>query len=555
MKKNVAFLCILILLTCSARSQDDNIFNRINGTNLKYNLYMRYNPDAINENTKFECYIDRNEEAGWQTLDNIDYFNVKNDFLNDFKIFMQFYNPLKYSLNSSVSDVADPTYNSINEYMSQLSKTTIAPNAVASKTFTSKAFSFTTPTITGVSNTYLESVLLSEWLVVLDDNIVDVPAIALADPNDPRIALYANLQSNLNKIIPVEDYLYDGISIGGVDGKKSISTILKDQVASLYNCESYIDFSNTLQSGKSISEQIKNKKKEAEENLKLVTDILSTGFDDNISKVIKTTPNPTKNAAIDKENKDRITRFKKYTMAVASRLKVITTSDLNLNNEIINKFDDLVTKLTTFIADYKYCGPNNNIKEATCEDHYKIDYDMKLTWKDQKMESVKYSMSTMNPDGSIKQDKGNKPNDCEFTVAKKLTFYSFISTGVLYTDFAYPIYKLDENKTVQHTGDEKINLRPAVFLNMLITNWDPIYPFIQLGVTSGKGDLLVPLGLGFTLNNQLSISGGTMLGYRKDLDKLQVGKTAIDDAALEKDLTNKPVVSWYFSLNYNLGKK
>ena len=181
---------------------------------------------------------------------------------------------------------------------------------------------------------------------------------------------------------------------------------------------------------------------------------------------------------------------------------------------------------------------------------------MKLTWKDEKMEDFTYSITTINKDGSVSPKTANSKStdNCEFKVAKKLTFYSFLSAGILYTNFTYPTYGIDSNKKVAKMNPVKVNLRPAAFLNLLLRDWDPVYPFLQLGITVGNNDVIIPLGIGLSIQNKFSISGGAMLGYVKDLNNLQVGQTS-DQVSLNNDLTNKPIVSWYFSVNYAIVKK
>ena len=135
----------------------------------------------------------------------------------------------------------------------------------------------------------------------------------------------------------------------------------------------------------------------------------------------------------------------------------------------------------------------------------------------------------------------------------------FVSTGVFYTDLLYREYALQQANgeyLVAETKPKHIRVRPAVFLNLLLStksNW--LYPFLQLGVTTGANDFLLPLGAGIVVGNNLSISGGAVFGVRKELTNLRIGGTVKDAAALKNDLTNKGFSSWYFSINYNFFKR
>ena len=171
------------------------------------------------------------------------------------------------------------------------------------------------------------------------------------------------------------------------------------------------------------------------------------------------------------------------------------------------------------------------------------------------MKLFEYEIAKYDKEGT---EVSNSKSIGSFTVGKKMIFYPFVSSGILYTNFSYPNYSISTDNginTVAKTADTKVNVRPTVFLNMLITSWDPVYPFIQLGITTGVNDALFPVGFGFSFGSSFSISGGALLGYTKDLSTLDVGKEVKDEATLQNDLTNKGLVKAYFSINYNFGKK
>src|SRR5690606_18405237 len=120
----------------------------------------------------------------------------------------------------------------------------------------------------------------------------------------------------------------------------------------------------------------------------------------------------------------------------------------------------------------------------------------------------------------------------EFTVGKKLGLYPFVSTGVFYTGFSYNNYTISTDNGINTVGeapDSKVYVRPAVFLNFLVTGkLNPVYPFFQLGVSTGINDAIFPVGGGITIGKSFSLSGGAMVGYRKDLKTLKVGDVVKD---------------------------
>lgn len=89
---------------------------------------------------------------------------------------------------------------------------------------------------------------------------------------------------------------------------------------------------------------------------------------------------------------------------------------------------------------------------------------------------------------------------------------------------------------------------------MLLTSFDPIYPFAQIGLTTGVNDVMFPVGAGISIQRLFSISGGAMIGYKKDISDLQRGQTGVTQDMFDKDFSNRADVSWYLSINYNLSK-
>ncbi|WP_300666202.1 hypothetical protein, partial [Fluviicola sp.] len=113
--KNLIHLVILsMVITFSSfvYGQDESLFNRINGVKLKENIFIKWD-----EPKKTFVYASDGIDS-WHTIDDDLIFNVRNDYKNNFKVYLQFYNPLRYSIKSEVKDIDDPAYKAINEFIS-----------------------------------------------------------------------------------------------------------------------------------------------------------------------------------------------------------------------------------------------------------------------------------------------------------------------------------------------------------------------------------------------------------------------------------------------------
>jgi hypothetical protein len=172
-----------------------------------------------------------------------------------------------------------------------------------------------------------------------------------------------------------------------------------------------------------------------------------------------------------------------------------------------------------------------------------------------KMINLTYGVNSIDKEGNIRANK-NLQIDC--IIARQHKIVPFVSTGVFYTDLIFPAYALLQGNgqwLVVQTKEKSTKVRPAVFLNLLFStksNW--LYPFLQLGLTTGANDFLIPIGAGIVVAKKLSISGGSVFGMGKRLTNLQINSPVKDEATLKNDLSNRVFSSGYFSLNYNFFK-
>jgi hypothetical protein len=138
-------------------------------------------------------------------------------------------------------------------------------------------------------------------------------------------------------------------------------------------------------------------------------------------------------------------------------------------------------------------------------------------------------------------------------------FIPEVAAGVVYSDQRYPKYGTKEEggvMKVARASEDGPGVEAALMLNLICRCWgrNIFYPSLQLGLSSAKDvpGLLFGLGFRFTQPRQLSLTGGRMLTWAKDLDKLKVGDVVSGTAALESDLKLKrQPTAWYVAVQYS----
>lgn len=525
-KKNLLILLPLFLVASFAKGQDESLFNRINGTKFKEEIYIKW------DDTNKSFYYAYDNIDSWHTVDDNIIFQVKNNDKNNFKVYIEFYNPLRYSIKSEDKDLDDPAYQALSDFFSKLPTLPIAQLVEANKSEPAVKFS---PTIT--TSQIKQSILLHEWLYQLSQSIDTIKVKA-------DLKGYDNMVTSINELEAADNYLFGKINIFIASMPEyslgfTINEWVKKRSDALYDSDNnFAIFKAAYDVSVEVQKGLKTSKDNAKTSLETLIKLLSSDFDAKISRFIK---------------QDKLEDFKKYSNSTSVWLSMNHIDRFDANNKVYDKFVSFLTKINEHINKFNIQKCNSE-KTPTCF-QYKKDYDVKLGWNIQKMKSIKYEVKKIDKEGS-EVAKSNSTG--EFIVAKKLALYPFVSSGVLYSGFSYPNYTVSSNNganTVGQTSDTKVFVRPALFLNFLIASWEPIYPFLQLGISTGDNDAIFPVGLGLSLGKSFSISGGTMLGYRKELGSLSVGQTIKDKTELKNDLVYKGFASWYFSLNYNFGKK
>ncbi|MDY7394057.1 hypothetical protein UMM65_02300 [Aureibaculum sp. 2210JD6-5] len=84
-------------------------------------------------------------------------------------------------------------------------------------------------------------------------------------------------------------------------------------------------------------------------------------------------------------------------------------------------------------------------------------------------------------------------------------------------------------------------------------NGDILYPIFQIGITQGIKTPLIPIGVGISIRDKFSITGGPLIAFQNQLNKLSIGEMS-DDAKLKDDIQTHVKWNWYLSINYKIGK-
>lgn len=514
-------LTLNICLTfCATQGQEPTIIERLHGKTVKDNLFFRNNGVA-----SIQYKID--DDSIWRDVKKGAVFAVKNGDEHSIGLYVRFYNPLQYSLSSGLKEAGDPAYLSLLQFLQS------ALPALKDLSAFEAAAQPLSPLPKNLS-TLDANLLLYQWTFDLV-NQVDFAAIR-ADSTLEKQKMYNALVDQINGTVkPLDDYLFRrAITINhGVDAGKSngFNEWLLMQKEALVNCPSdYIAFLQALADAENLWDDLAIAQKMAEKGLERLKQLMTVHFDARILPLLHVTGAES---------------FKKYSAAASVQLFTNSVSLMGGQRQRLVDFSKLLKMLTLFTSDF-----DSEFKG------YRLDCRADFEAIPTKMLSFAFSVSALDKVGSQRSSKYYQ-FDC--TVARHHAIVPFVSSGVFYTDIVYPGYALRQINgefTVAETKGTRIRVRPAVFLNLLFSvkrNW--LYPFLQLGVAMGADDYLLPFGAGIVLGNSLSISGGSVMGRRKNLRTLQVGGPVTDEAALKGDLGSKGFLSGYFSLSYNFFRR
>lgn len=534
------YLLYFITFTCwaiAAQAQPKTVFKRLHGTKVKTNIFLRWNEPVGKTPGRFVFRVDKDDTTDWSPVSEETLFNISNDRNNTISIFLKFFNPLRSSIQSTITEIDDPVYTAINEWLAHLPVAEAAP--AANKTVTEKENAVFAAAPPPASFSTLETIIIYEWVNEFLSKVnpavftaagaapAGTPAAvaaAAATANQEKYKALVKAISNYAK--DIDQYLFEHITING--RSMGFATWIAQQQQKLFNCPSdYYKFCDTIAEAAAVAGGLTSAKTRAENAIPALQSLLTDKYDTDIKPFIN-----------DAQKQD----FRAYSKGASFWITLNTSDRMKLREENLQKFQAAVNKLTAFKDEF-----------AGSKTGYRLEDAPAFSWSYTKMKQFEYNISLLNKDGAVVEKEKHL---FSFIVAKDQRIVPFVSMGVFYTDFSYPNYAIEEKggvKTVVETEETKVRVRPAAYLNFLIkTKGDLFYPFFQVGISTGVNDVLFPVGIGTSIRDKFSISLGPIFGQRKELTKLKPGATVPDDAALQNDLGKKGFLSWYFSVNYNL---
>lgn len=247
-----------------------------------------------------------------------------------------------------------------------------------------------------------------------------------------------------------------------------------------------------------------------------------------VDKVITTLAKPTDN-------------FKEYSIAARQWISITIAGRKQLNDEAVKKLGEYIDKLNSFYNQFT-------------SDGYKTLQTSQIDHKAEKIKEITISAVKLEKDGKEISDTKQKNI---FMIERWNSAYPYISTGGFFTNFSFPEYSLN----LDSTGASLINSSQKSFdLLLLFLNFvfnahnDYVYPVFQIGLGTINKSILMPIGLGFSITDRVTISGGVVPAFVKELDKLKVGDNVASQDVLDKDLSYKLISTVYFGVNINLNK-
>lgn len=521
-----------MFICCLTSAQDDETLRRLHGTVIKDNVFLRWNEAA----KEFQYTVDT-DAALWRSVKKGMLYNARNNHGNSVGLHIQFYNPLKYVTKLSFKDVDDPLYQAVLQFLSSLSPSEAATGADADalsslrdKLAGNAAQAMLAHGLLPVANLddFNGSIILSQWtqefITSVDYNMV------LVSPEKAK--LYNELVTLVNKHTKkVDNYLFKTILIGGnIQEDHGFNDWILSRKNALFNSPADLDrFNKEVAIADQVLGELQQARKDAEDGLKQLQKLLTEDYNAKVKPLIQT---------------PRQTSFGHYSAAEAYWQGNDVSDKIDKHKEALAQYKQLVERLQKFTADF-----------ARDRKGYRLENSPSFDYKTKTMRNFVYEIKELDING---KDVAGSQHSAEFTIAKFQSVIPFVSTGAFYTGFRYPNYALttaEGANRVAETDPTDVRVRPAVFLNFLFkTGSDWFYPLLQIGVSTGVNDFLLPVGAGIAINNRVSISGGVMIGWRKDLTKLKVGDVVKDDAELKNDLSNRGAASWFFSVNYNFIK-
>jgi len=173
-------------------------------------------------------------------------------------------------------------------------------------------------------------------------------------------------------------------------------------------------------------------------------------------------------------------------------------------------------------------------------------------------------LSVINENGNVSLKEDPKASTVSFLIREKVGWTVESSVGATFAQLTRPKYGTSTNAAgetiVQKAKDERALITPSVMVNITPQNKSGVVPIFQFGVSIATSAPALLIGGGWKIpgvqSGRLAFSGGAVLGWVKDLDKLQVNDVVTGTKELEADLRFDPMprFGWYLNIQYKFGK-
>lgn len=553
-------LVLLVIFSHNTLAQNHlSPIDRLNGMIMEKQLFIKYDEST----NSFLYYKDEHRGTLLQINQN-DLFTIKGTDNGKYTLAIEFYNPLRVKFNFDETRIADPAIEAINSFISKfpiefvqnngsiqkkVQVSQVETDGTVFKSSPSSLFELvkaTTPSGDKTEkpdpekrkidvNDYFSSYILSQWVyelyTALNGQIVSKDS-----------ASFVSLFRDISQFENLENYLYGKIAIG--DDSKSINDWILEVQKKMYDMTSAKDFWDQLNMAKEIYRKLQQSKLKAENALSYFFNLITYKYDERIAPLFE------------KSQENKSEHFKKYCMSTVSLVNVLIEQRKQNKDDVLTKFNVYIEALQKFYSQFHVL-----LTGSGSTPFVKVLQTSQIRHDDGIIKSIYVSATKLDDDGKEHNDQGKTVN---FSVSRWNSMYPIVSTGSLFTNSAFPSYTLDSTNAVVNVSRKKIRATPALYLNFytgLLKN-DYAYFFLQVGIApfNENGNLLVPIGVGIsiggtgTLANRITLSGGFLPAFIKELNKVTVGEKLNDMSALKNDLSYKLFTTGYFSINVSLFK-
>ena len=252
-------------------------------------------------------------------------------------------------------------------------------------------------------------------------------------------------------------------------------------------------------------------------------------------------------------NKIQFTSSQKYVKAYIQNKMEEVNSDIK---ELEKRSEDIKTKYNKIEELFSSISK----KKHSLTDINKFELEKILDVSKEKRHEITVIVEKILFDEKEKTIEIDSSKSYLINVRKKTTFIPVLSSGVIYTNLAFPQFGTDTNEfgetIVVQTEDEENEIAIATYLNLYLNNkWD--FAFFQFGVGPSREKPLFFLGGGAELLPQITFSLGGVFTWFPELNELNIGDVVPGTAAIDDDISFdfnfKP--KFYFGLSIDITKK